>query len=61
MVEMRMRENDGVQAGRRDRKRSPVEVAQVLQSLKEAAINQDTLASVCQQMLGAGNGAGTAK
>ena len=44
-----------------DRQRLPVALPQLLQTLKQPAVDEDPVASGVEQMLGAGDGAGGAK
>src|SRR5690606_25534917 len=61
MVEMGVCENDRIDAGGRDRQWFPVEFAQILHALEQAAIDQDALAFMFEKMLRTGHGAGRAK
>lgn len=61
VVQVRVRQYHRVECLRRDRQWLPVQLAQVLQALEQAAVDQDVLSIVAQQMLGAGDGAGTAE
>lgn len=61
MVEVGMRQDDGVDARWRNRKCCPVEFAQVLQALEQAAIDQDALVAIGEEMFRAGDGSRTAK
>ena len=56
MVEVRVREHDGVDALRVDRKRRPVPQAQLFQSLKQPAIDEHAVIAEVQQMLRPGDG-----
>ncbi len=57
MVEMGVREDDGMNVGRAHRQWLPVTLPQFLQSLKQPAVDQDALASDVEQMFGTGYGA----
>jgi len=50
-----------VDVARRPRQGRPVELAQVLQALEQAAIDKDTVLAETEEMLGAGDGPGTAE
>src|SRR5262245_56385262 len=54
---MRVREHDGVDGLRIDRKRLPVPLAQLLQSLEQAAVDEDALSTRLEQMFRSGDGA----
>jgi len=58
MVEMRVRQNDGVDAVRGDGQRLPVSLTKLLKSLKEAAIDEDFVGSGVQKVLGSRDGSG---
>ena len=55
MVQMGMGQNHGVDRGRWDRKRLPVQFAQVLQPLEQPAIDEQPVAVAFQEMLGPGD------
>jgi hypothetical protein len=55
MIEMGMREHDGIDGFGQDRKRRPVTQAQVFEALEHSAINQDALAVHLEQVPGAGD------
>src|SRR3546814_14789292 len=61
VIEMGMGENDCIDAGGRDRPRFPIEFTQIFHALKQAAIDQDALAVMLEQMFGNGDGSGGAK
>ena len=61
MVEMRVRQHDGIDARRAHRQRLPVPLAQLLESLKQTAVDEHPLAAGLEQVLGAGDGAGGAQ
>src|SRR3546814_17676504 len=58
---MGMGENDCIDAGGRDRQRFPIEFTQIFHALKQAAIDQDALAVMLEQMFRTGDGSGGAK
>ncbi|EMR04092.1 hypothetical protein ADICEAN_00715 [Cesiribacter andamanensis AMV16] len=55
MVQVAMGEQHRIDGGRIDRKRRPVDQAQLLEPLKQAAVNKDALAQGFDQVFGAGN------
>jgi len=61
MVQMGMGQHHGIDLVRRDGQRLPVAQAQLLVALEQAAIDQQALAVVAHQVLGAGDGAGAAQ
>ncbi len=61
MIQMRVGQDDGVDACRLNRQRYPVQLAKVLQSLEQTAIDQDARAAMREQMLRPGDGACTAE
>src|SRR3546814_16869264 len=60
-IEMGMGDNDCIEAGGRDRQRFPIEFTQIFHALKQAAIDQDALAVMLEQMFRTGDGSGGAK
>lgn len=61
MVQVRMSQNDHVDAGRLDRQRLPIAQPQVLEPLKQSAIDQNPPTVDLEQVLGAGDRAGGAE
>ena len=61
MVQVRMGEHHRVDVARFGGQSFPVQFAQVLQALEQAAVHQDAGVAVAEQMLGTGDGAGTAQ
>ncbi len=61
VIKVRMGQDDGVDGGRVDRQRLPVAEPQVLQALKQPAIDEDTPAADLEEVLGAGHRTGGAK
>lgn len=61
MVEMGMGQHDGVDAGGLDRQGLPIQLAQVLEALEQATVDQDALSIMSQEMFRASDGAGTAQ
>ncbi len=61
VVEVSMGHHHGVDAGRLDGQGLPIELAKVLHTLEQPAIDQDSTAVALQQMLGAGHGARSAQ
>ena len=61
MVEVRVGEDDGVDRGGVDRQRLPVALAQLLETLKQPAVDEDAMAVHLEQVLRAGHGAGGAE
>src|SRR3546814_13618199 len=57
---MGMGENNCIEAGGRDRQRFPIEFTQIFHALKQAAIDQDALAVMLEQMFRTGDGSGGA-
>ena len=58
VIDVRVRQDDGVDRLGRDRQRRPVALPQLLQALEQSAVEQDALAIDLEQMLGAGHRAG---
>ena len=58
VIDVRVREDDGVDRLGRDRQRRPVAQAQLLQALEQPAVEQDSLAIDFEEVLGAGHRAG---
>jgi hypothetical protein len=52
MIQMRVRERDGVNVRRPDGQRVPVAFAKFLQALEKAAVNEQLPAADVEQMLG---------
>src|SRR3546814_19623712 len=61
VIEMGMGENDCIDAGGRDRQRFPIEFTQIFPALNQAAIDQDALAVMLEQMFRTGDDSGGAK
>ncbi len=61
MVDMRVRQHNGIDGRRVYRQFRPVLQTQLLQTLKQSAINQHMLVVAGDQVLGAGNGTGRAE
>ena len=61
MIKVRVRQDDRVDPGRLDRQRRPVPVAQLLEALKEPAVDEDAPIAEIQQVFGAGDRAGGSK
>jgi uncharacterized phosphosugar-binding protein len=61
MVEVGMGQYDRVDFSRVHRQRVPVAQAQLLEALEQAAIEQHLAGAGCQQVFGAGHGAGGAE
>jgi len=61
MVEMGVGQDHGVDVGGRHRQRLPVQLAQVFQPLKQAAINQNALVTIGEKVFRAGDSSCTAK
>jgi hypothetical protein len=61
VIDVRMREHDGVERVGRERQRPPVAQSQVLGALEQAAIDQDAPAAVLDQVFRAGHGFGRAE
>ena len=61
VIEMRVREDHRVDALGIDRQRRPVAEPQLLQALKETAVDEHAVAAEVEQMFGAGDGAGGAE
>ena len=57
VIDVRVREDDGVDGLGRDRQRRPVAKAKFLQPLEQSAVEQDPLAVNFEEVLGAGHGA----
>ena len=57
VVEVRMREDHGVDPGRIDRQRGPVAQAQLFEPLEEPAVDEHAVIAQVEQVLGAGDGA----
>jgi hypothetical protein len=55
VVKMGVRQDNGVERCRRDRELLPVAFPQLLEPLKQAAIDEDALAAVLQQVLRPGH------
>ena len=55
VIEMRVGENDRVNSRRIDRQRCPVALAQLLQALKEAAVDEHAMIAEVEQVLGPGH------
>jgi hypothetical protein len=60
MVKMSMGENDGIDPPGLDRERRPVPKPERLESLEQAAIDEQAMVTVLDQKFRAGHGAGTA-
>src|SRR5688572_25470597 len=58
---MRVRQDDGVDPRRIDRKRRPVAIPQLFETLEEAAVDENPTVIDVEQMLGAGDGTGGSK
>src|SRR5439155_25422238 len=56
MIEVRMREDDGVDAPGIDRQRRPVALSQLFEPLKQAAVDQHLMVAQIEQMLRPGDG-----
>src|SRR3546814_19756641 len=61
VIEMGMGDNDCIDAGGRDRQRFPIEFTQIFHALKQAALDQDALAVMLEQMFRTGDGSGGSK
>ena len=61
VIEMRVREDDGVDRAGRDRERGPVAQPQLLEALEQAAVDENAMVAEIEQMLRAGDGAGGAE
>ena len=57
MIKVGVGEDHSVNAGGLDRQRIPILLAELLQTLKETAVDEDTVAVGLQQMLGTGDAA----
>ena len=57
VIEVRVREDNGIDPRRIDGKRPPVAIAQLLEPLEQAAVDQDAAIAEVEQMLGTGDGA----
>ncbi len=55
MVQMSVGQDDGIDAGRIDRERLPIPEPQLLESLKQAAIDEHAPAAHLEQVLGPGH------
>ena len=58
VIEVRVRQDDGVDPRRIDRKRPPVAISQLLETLEETAVDQNATVAEVEQMLRAGDGTG---
>lgn len=61
MIQMRAGQDDRVDAGGGNGERLPIQLAQILQTLEQAAIDKDAQAAMAQEMFGAGDRAGAAE
>jgi hypothetical protein len=61
VIEVRVRQNDGIDSRRVDRKRPPIPIPQLLETLKETAVDQNSAIIHVEQMLRAGDGTGGPK
>jgi hypothetical protein len=55
MIEMRVREDDGVDVRRGDRQIVPVPLPKLLEPLEQPCVNEDARALVLEQILRSGN------
>jgi hypothetical protein len=55
MIEVRVRQDDGVERGRTDGQWLPVAGAQLFEPLKQATVDEDAVAVGFEQMFGAGH------
>ena len=61
VVQVRMREDDGIQRARWHRELVPVPESQFFQSLKKPAIKQNSSSMMLEEVFGAGYGTGSAQ
>ena len=57
VIQVRVREDDGVDRGRRDGERLPIAQAQLFEALKESAVDQDLVVTRVDEVFGPGDGA----
>jgi hypothetical protein len=50
MIEVRMREDDGVDPSRIDRQRRPIAMPQLFKALEESAVDQNPMVAEIEQM-----------
>jgi hypothetical protein len=61
MIQVRVREDDGVDVARLERERLPVAFAKFLETLKKTAVDEHPVGARIKKMLGAGDGSGGPK